>query len=59
MSLFGSSKRVLLCICDGMGYSENRNKNAVFDAKTPELDAIYKDFPFAQIIPGGVEVGLP
>jgi 2,3-bisphosphoglycerate-independent phosphoglycerate mutase len=59
MSLFGSSKRVLLCICDGMGHSENRNKNAVYDAKTPELDSIYQEFPFTQIIPGGEEVGLP
>lgn len=59
MSLFASSKRVLLCICDGMGYSENTNKNAIKDANTPNLDRIYKDYPFTTITPGGEAVGLP
>lgn len=59
MSLYGSAKRVLLCICDGMGDSDNTTKNAVKDAKTPALDNIYKTYPFTSIIPGGVNVGLP
>lgn len=59
MSLFGSTKQVLLCICDGMGYSENINKNAVKDAQTPTLDYLYKTYPFTSIIPGGTHVGLP
>ncbi|MFT6632432.1 MAG: 2,3-bisphosphoglycerate-independent phosphoglycerate mutase [Bacteriovoracaceae bacterium] len=59
MSLFGSTKQVLLCICDGMGYSENNVKNAVKDANTPTLDSLYKTYPFTTIIPGGVHVGLP
>lgn len=59
MSIFASAKQVLLVICDGMGYSENRIKNAVFDAHTPNLDYIYNHYPFTTITPGGELVGLP
>ncbi len=59
MSIKGSSKRVLLCICDGMGHSENTVKNAVKDANTPTLDHLFKTYPFTSIIPGGEKVGLP
>lgn len=59
MKLFGSTEKVLLCICDGLGISENRNKNAVYDAKTPNLDAFMSDYPFTTVMPGGEAVGLP
>ena len=59
MSLKSSTRRVLLCICDGMGHSENRVKNAVFDASTPHLDEIFSSYPYRKITPGGVSVGLP
>ena len=59
MSLYGSTKKVVLCICDGMGISDNRNKNAFFDANTPNLDKLMKDYPFTTITAGGEEVGLP
>ena len=59
MTLFGSSKQVLLCICDGMGYSENRVKNAVFDAPTPTIDHLFSTYPFTTIAPGGLSVVLP
>lgn len=59
MEIFGSTKKVLLCICDGMGHSDNRTKNAVFDALTPNLDEFMKDYPFTTVIPGGEAVGLP
>lgn len=42
-----------------MGYSQNRNKNAVFDANTPTLDRLFKEFPFTTLTPGGLSVGLP
>lgn len=58
-SVFGSAKRVLLVICDGMGISENEVKNAVKDAKTPNLDSILETCPNTTIQPGGVLVGLP
>jgi len=53
------SKRALLVICDGMGFSENETKNAVKDANTPNLDRLIKEFPNTLIQPGGVMVGLP
>lgn len=59
MRFYNTTKQVLLCICDGMGQSDNSNKNAVKDANTPNLDKIYKSYPFTTIIPGGEKVGLP
>ena len=59
MRFYKTTKQVLLCICDGMGHSDNTNKNAVRDATTPNLDRIYQSYPFKTIIPGGVKVGLP
>lgn len=59
MNFFNSTKQVLLCICDGMGHSDNTNKNAVKDANTPNLDRIFHDYPFTMITPGGEKVGLP
>jgi 2,3-bisphosphoglycerate-independent phosphoglycerate mutase len=59
MSLFGTAKRVLLVICDGMGFSDNENQNAVRDAKTPNLDSFLKTYPNTTIEPGGELVGLP
>jgi 2,3-bisphosphoglycerate-independent phosphoglycerate mutase len=55
----GISKRVVLLICDGMGFSENTNKNAVKDANTPTLDRLLKEYPNTLLIPGGEAVGLP
>jgi len=59
MSLYGTAKRVLLVICDGMGFSDNENQNAVRDAKTPNLDSILNIYPNTTIEPGGELVGLP
>lgn len=59
MSVKGIAKAVLLVICDGMGLSENQTKNAVRDAKTPNLDSLLKNYPNTHIIPGGEPVGLP
>lgn len=59
MTVHGLAKRVLLVICDGMGRSENTIKNAVKDAKTPNLDQIYANYPNTAIEPGGELVGLP
>lgn len=58
-SIKSLSKRALLVICDGMGESENTNKNAVKDAKTPNLDFLKSHFPFTTVVAGGELVGLP
>lgn len=59
MNLKGSTDRVLLVICDGMGHSDNTVKNAVKDANTPNLEQIRAEYPMAIIEPGGEAVGLP
>ncbi|MBD66367.1 MAG: phosphoglycerate mutase (2,3-diphosphoglycerate-independent) [Halobacteriovoraceae bacterium] len=59
MKLYGSTQRVLLCICDGMGFSDNEDFNAIKAANTPTLDRLYSQYPFTTIIPGGEAVGLP
>ena len=59
MSVANSAKRVLLVICDGMGFSDNTQKNAVKDAKTPNLDQFVEKYPMTTIVPGGEPVGLP
>jgi len=53
------SKKVLLVILDGFGLSPNRFKNAVFDAKKPNIDFLFSNFPTTTIEPGGESVGLP
>lgn len=53
------SKKVLLLICDGMGFSDNKIKNAVRDAHTPSLDFLVENYPNTLLTPGGVAVGLP
>jgi 2,3-bisphosphoglycerate-independent phosphoglycerate mutase len=44
---------------DGYGINDNREKNAIHDAKTPNLDKYFQSYPFTTIQAGGVLVGLP
>lgn len=53
------NKKVLLVILDGFGINNNRNKNAIYDANTPNLDYLFKHYPFTTIESGGESVGLP
>ena len=50
---------VALLILDGWGISEETEGNAVLAAKTPNLDALEKDWPFSVIRTSGRDVGLP
>jgi 2,3-bisphosphoglycerate-independent phosphoglycerate mutase len=59
MVVEGISKKVLLVICDGLGFSQNTVKNAVKEAHTPTLDHFINSFPNTTLEPGGVLVGLP
>ncbi|MFA6170886.1 MAG: 2,3-bisphosphoglycerate-independent phosphoglycerate mutase [Patescibacteria group bacterium] len=52
-------KKVLLIICDGMGYREEREHNAIAQAKTPNLDNYFKTYPWALLGASGEDVGLP
>ena len=48
-----------LVILDGWGINENCANNAVCLARTPYIDALFKDFPSTRIVASGMEVGLP
>jgi 2,3-bisphosphoglycerate-independent phosphoglycerate mutase len=50
---------VALVILDGWGMSETCVGNATCEAKTPHLDALFRDFPHTRIGASGMDVGLP
>ncbi len=51
-------KPVVLIIMDGLGVRENPLGNAVIEAKTPNLDALWTKYPHALLKAAGKEVGL-
>ncbi len=53
------TKRVLLCIMDGWGISNDCPKDATKTADTPNIDRFYKEEPNIQIYADGEHVGLP
>ena len=52
-------KPLTLVILDGWGYSENPSHNAIFEARTPVWDKLWKEMPHTLIKASGAEVGLP
>ena len=52
-------KKVLLCILDGVGLSDNTYGNAVYQANTPCLDRLFKEYPNSKLEASGELVGLP
>ena len=52
-------KKVLLCIMDGIGLSNNKEGNAFYNAKTPNYDYLIAKYPHSKLIASGEEVGLP
>ncbi len=52
-------KPTVLMILDGFGLNEQKEGNAVYQAKTPNLDALMKEYPFAEGNASGLAVGLP
>jgi 2,3-bisphosphoglycerate-independent phosphoglycerate mutase len=48
-----------LIILDGFGYSEKKEWNAIRQAKTPNFDYFFKNYPHAIIKAAGRDVGLP
>ncbi|NNF02798.1 MAG: 2,3-bisphosphoglycerate-independent phosphoglycerate mutase [Bacteroidia bacterium] len=55
----GESKKVALIIMDGWGEGEKKNNNAIFMAKTPFIDSLYKNSPYCYLTTFGEAVGLP
>ena len=52
-------KPLLLTILDGFGVNPEQDGNPVAHAKTPTLNFIERNFPFATLQASGVAVGLP
>lgn len=46
-------------ILDGYGLNENKEANAVAEAKTPVMDKLMKEYPFEKGNASGMAVGLP
>ena len=50
---------VVLCIMDGLGLRKGHDHNAVFEANTPNLCSLMKEYPFVEGQASGLFVGLP
>ena len=54
-----SKKPTVLMILDGYGLNDRHDGNAVYEAKTPVMDGLMKDYPFVKGNASGLAVGLP
>lgn len=54
-----SKKPAVLMILDGFGLNDKHQANAVFEAKTPNIDALMKEYPYVKGYASGLAVGLP
>ena len=54
-----SKKPVVLMILDGYGLNDQTKANAVWEAKTPVMDKLMKEYPFVRGNASGMAVGLP
>lgn len=52
-------KKVLLCILDGVGISENKDNNAFYNANTKNIDSMINKYGMNLIEASGEYVGLP
>jgi 2,3-bisphosphoglycerate-independent phosphoglycerate mutase len=53
------SKKAILVITDGIGFSSNTEYNAFYNAKKPTYDKLFKETPHSLIDTYGLSVGLP
>ena len=54
-----NNKLTMLMILDGFGINENKDGNAILNAKTPNIDRLMKGYPVTKIYTSGLAVGLP
>ncbi len=54
-----SKRPTVLMILDGFGLNEKPDANAVAIAKTPNIDALMKEYPYVHGNASGLAVGLP
>ena len=52
-------KKIMLCILDGVGVTENHVGNAFYNADTKNIDKLIKEFPHTLLHASGEYVGLP
>jgi len=52
-------KKVILIVLDGWGHGPENASNAIFAAKTPFVDSLYKHYPNTELHTSGEDVGLP
>lgn len=52
-------KKILLCIMDGVGLSKNKKYNALYTARTPNIDKLWKIYPHSTLEASSTYVGLP
>jgi 2,3-bisphosphoglycerate-independent phosphoglycerate mutase len=52
-------KPTVLMILDGYGLNDKKQANAIAEAKTPVMDRLMKEYPFATGNASGMAVGLP
>jgi 2,3-bisphosphoglycerate-independent phosphoglycerate mutase len=53
------SKKAFLMILDGWGIGDQSKSDVIFNEPTPNLDSYKENFPHAQLMTCGEEVGLP
>ncbi|MBT8180426.1 MAG: 2,3-bisphosphoglycerate-independent phosphoglycerate mutase [Eudoraea sp.] len=53
------NKKVILMILDGWGKSPDPKVSAIENAHTPFIDSLYKQYPNANLLTDGMNVGLP
>ncbi len=54
-----SKKPYALIIMDGYGVNERHEGNAIYEAKTPNMDKYLKEYPNSIVHASGMDVGLP
>jgi 2,3-bisphosphoglycerate-independent phosphoglycerate mutase len=52
-------KPVALIVLDGWGYREEKEANAIAEAKTPFFDKLWTEYPHSLLDASGLAVGLP
>ncbi len=59
MTEFPNTKRIMLVVLDGWGYSEEEEHNAIKVGRTPNFDSLLERYPYRLIEASGEHVGLP
>ncbi|REJ85291.1 MAG: 2,3-bisphosphoglycerate-independent phosphoglycerate mutase [Bacteroidetes bacterium] len=53
------NKKLVLIIMDGWGKGPKNDSNAIYKANTPFIDSLYQNYPNAELLTSGEDVGLP